>query len=256
MNCAVARKVLYPGPGKCALSLESAQAMEHLRVCPECRSYFEAQTEWSRLLREKVGTARAPEGLRDRVAEMFGSGAGNEARKPSRRGRGIAGGVLALAGSVALWLAYLVPSQLFFRELFEDHAKYLNGESQVASRGPSDIESWFRGKTDFNVRVPTFENASPLGGRLCFLRGRKAALVFYRKDGRPVSLFQFDEKGIHLLALHRSEIDGVPVWRTSWKGYSLVAFEHRGVVYALVSDLREGELLDLAAAARLKAQGY
>jgi anti-sigma factor RsiW len=256
MNCSVARKILYPVPEKCVLSLETAPAMEHLRECPECRNYFEFQTGWAQLLREKVGTEPAPESLQKGVANLVEEGAGPAARRALPRGRSIAAGVLILAGSAALWLAYLTPSRLFFRELCEDHVKYLSAESQVDSAAPPEIESWFRGKTDFNVRVPTFENASPLGGRLCFLRGRKAALVFYRKDGRPVSLFQFEEKGIHLLALHRSEVDGVPVWRTSIKGYSLVAFQHRGVIYALVSDLRDSELLDLAAAARVKAQGY
>ncbi len=256
MNCSVTRKILYPVPEKCALSLETARAMQHLRECPECRSYFEAQTDWARLLREKVGREVAPEALRKSVVELVEEGAGPAARRALPHGRPIAAGVLLLVGSAALWLAYLAPSRLFFRELCEDHAKYLSAESQVHSAAAPEIESWFRGKTDFNVRVPAFENASPLGGRLCFLQGRKAALIFYRKGERPVSLFQFEEKGIRLLVLHRSDVDGVPIWRTSIKGYSLVAFEHRGVIYALVSDLRDSELLDLAAAARVKAQGY
>ena len=36
----------------------------------------------------------------------------------------------------------------------------------------------------------------------------------------------------------------------AFSGYSLVAFENRGVVNVLVSDLREDELLPLALAAR------
>ncbi|MBI3698529.1 MAG: hypothetical protein HY238_27270 [Acidobacteria bacterium] len=61
---------------------------------------------------------------------------------------------------------------------------------------------------------------------------------------------------MNLAALDRWEVDGAPIWRASMKGYSLAAFEQRGVVYALVSDLRESELLELASAAQVKARGY
>ena len=213
MNCALARKVLYPGPAKCALSVETAQAMEHLRECLECRSYFEAHSEWSQLLRDKAGTVPAPEALRERIAAI----AERRPEKSWSRPGWVAAMALLVAGSTALWLAYFLPSKFFFRELCEDHAKYLAGDSQAPSSGNSEIESWFRGKTDFSVRVPALEGAESLGGRLCFLRGRKAALVFYRKRGRPVSLFQFDERGVSLGALNRSELGGEPLWRTSWK---------------------------------------
>ena len=252
MSCAQARKILYPDPARCALSIETAQALDHLRQCGECRSYFEAQREWSRRLREKAGMEPAPEALRERVAELVKA---PEPRTRWGRRRWVAAAVLVVAGGTGWWLASFLPAQFFFRELCEDHAKYLSAGSQVASEGRADIEAWFRGKTDFSVRVPNFENAEPLGGRLCFLRGRKAALVFYRKRGRPVSLFQFDERGVNLRALTRWDVDSAPLWRTSWKGYSLVAFRDRGVIYALVSDLRESELLDLAAAARESAKG-
>ena len=256
MNCSQAQKLLYPGPGRCALSIETAQALEHLRRCEECRRYFETQAEWSRALRDKAGTLPAPEALRERVAGMTAEPAGHLVSTPVwRRKRWVAAMVLLGAGAGGFWFASQLPSQLFFRELCEDHARYLSGESQVRSSSGAEIESWFGGKTDFSVRVPALENAETLGGRLCFMRGHKAALVFYRKRGRPVSLFQFAERDASLRALSHWELDGVPFWRISWKGFSVVAFRERGVVYALVSDLRESELVGLAAALHGKARG-
>jgi len=82
------------------------------------------------------------------------------------------------------------------------------------------------------------------------LKRHKAALIFYRKEGRAVSLFELSEAGVSLSALNRSVIDGSPIWHKSFNGYSLVAFEDRGVITVLVSDLPEGELLPLALAAR------
>jgi len=131
-----------------------------------------------------------------------------------------------------------------------DHAKYLEAQSQLSSSDPTAIEAWFRDKAEFRVNVPLLDRADLLGSRLCFLKRQKAALIFYRKAGRPVSLFELSSAGVSLWALDRTVIDGSPIWHKSFNGYSLVAFESRGVVTAFVSDLREDELLPLALAAR------
>jgi anti-sigma factor RsiW len=173
-----------------------------------------------------------------------------------RRRRVLTAALVAVVLLPTGWLAYEVSSQRFFEHVCEDHAKYLNADSQVRSPDPSVIESWFRDKTEFGVRVPTFESASLVGGRLCFLKKRKAALIFYRKHDRTVSLFQFNGSGLSLHSLDRAVIDGVPIWRASFKGFSLAAFQHRGVIYVLVSDLRESELLEMASAAQAESRGY
>ena len=253
MNCSSARKAVYPSPERCALTVQTAQALEHVRECPDCRRYFESHSEWSQLLRLKAGAEPAPEALRERVTGLIEK----HQRIPSQRIRRriVAAGVL-LALAPGLWVASHFRSRLLFRAMCEDHAKYINAESQLRSSETAQIESWFRDKTDFSVRVPVLENTDVVGGRLCFLRGRKAALVFYQHQSRPVSLFQLNSRDVSLTALDRSEVDGTPIWRASWKGYSLAAFEQRGVVYALVSDLRESELLEMASAAQIKARGY
>lgn len=258
MNCSDARKILYPLPEKCAPTIESGRATGHLRECADCRQYFERQTKLVEMLKQKVGIESTPEPLRDRIAEMV-----KKARAPrlweqpwmGRWGR-FAAAVLVFAALPVVWFAYRLPSVQFFQELCEDHVRYLSAESQVRSSDPSVLEAWFREKADFGVRVPKFDSAELLGGRLCFLKKRKAALVFYSKQGKPVSLFQFNGRGIILGVLDRAEIDGASLWRMSFKGYSLAAFENRGVIYALVSELRESELLECASAARAKSKGF
>jgi len=144
-----------------------------------------------------------------------------------------------------------MPSRLFFQDVCQDHMRYLQGQAQVASDRPSEIESWFRGKAEFAVTVPPIENAELRGGRLCFLKGKKAALIFYNRRGRPVSLFQFTATGVRLNALNKQVIDGAALWRMSWNGYTVVLFESRGIISAFVSDVQESELLHMASAARL-----
>jgi hypothetical protein len=61
MNCSQARKVLYPEPAKCSATIEQTEAVQHVRACAACQAYFSDQADWSRLLKEKVGTEKAPE---------------------------------------------------------------------------------------------------------------------------------------------------------------------------------------------------
>ena len=255
MNCAEARRVLYPAPDKCLVTTDTPRAMQHVDECVSCQSYFDAQSKWSALLKQKIGNDHAPDPLRERVARMIErhemAGSGNLMTR--RRAAFVAAG-LALTAAPAAWLVYKNRSAGIFREACLDHGKYLNAESQIPSSNPTVIESWFRSQTDYAVRIPSFESAELLGARLCFLKQRKAALVFYRKRGRTVSLFQMDASGINLRSLNHEVIDGHSIWRGSFVGYGLAAFEDRSVVYVLVSDLRESELLEMASAAQ--SQGF
>jgi len=257
MNCPETRFILYPSPEKCALTLETSKALEHLHECVKCQEHFTTQVEWSRTLKEKMGNDEISEQLQTRIMKEIGR---RPSSKPVRRPRRVrrwmlltAAFVFCLAGA---WLSYWWPSRQLFRTVFEDHARYQQAQSQVNSSSAEELESWFRDKTDFGVRVPTLDSAQLVGGRLCFLKGRKAALVFYRKEGRTVSLFQLNGRGISLAALKQAELDGNALGRMSFKGYSLAAFEQRGVVYVVVSDLRESELLNLASSMQMKSRGY
>ena len=252
MNCSQARHTLFPTPEKALVTIETPGAMDHLRDCEACQAFFEQQRELSTSLRSKVGTEPAPEALRERMAHLVETHRAAVLHLPRNRRQVlvVAASIVLTLGLGGLWLASRMPSQALFHEMCADHAKYLDAQSQLPSSDPAAIESWFRDKAEFRVNVPTLERTDLLGSRLCFLKRHKAALIFYRKEGRAVSLFELSEVGVSLSALNRTVIDGSPIWHQSFNGYSLVAFANRGVITVLVSDLQEGELLPLALAAR------
>lgn len=251
MNCSRARKTLYPSPERAVLTIDTPEATSHLRECGDCRAFFMSQAEWSSALQQKLEVGVAPEPLRDRVAKLIQKRHGSRAQWPfaGQMRKSAAAAAVVVAG-LATWWLYHMPSQSFFEEVCNDHAKYLDAQSQLPSSDPTTIESWFRDRAEVSVRVPKLEKADLLGSRLCSLRQHRAALIFYRIQGRPVSLFQLSASGVSLSTLNRSVIDGSPIWHKSFNGYSLVAFESRGVITVLVSDLQEGVLLPLALAAR------
>src|SRR5262249_48659757 len=197
--------------------------------------------ELSKSLRAKSGTEPAPEALRERMARLVEEhdSAGLPSRKRRQNLVAAAAVIAVTVGLGAIWVASRMPSQELFQEMCLDHAKYLDAQSQLSSSDPTPIEPWFRDKAEFRVQVPVLGRTQLLGSRLCFLKQRKAALIFYRKDGRAVSLFQLSGTGVSLAPLDRTLIDGSPIWHKSFNGYSVIAFENRGVITALVSDLRE-----------------
>src|SRR5712692_9435934 len=136
-----------------------------------------------------------------------------------------------ILGATSIWIYSRLHSASFFEEVCADHSKYLRAQAQLASADPGQVEAWFRDKAEFSIHVPAYENAQLLGGRLCFLKKHKAALVFYRKGGHPVALFELDASGVNLSALTRSEMDGARFWHSEFNGYSLIGFQERGVLY-------------------------
>jgi hypothetical protein len=248
MDCSQVRNILFPTSERALVTIETPSALNHVRDRQACRAFFEQQQEFSRSLRVKLGAETAPDALRESVARLIEK-RGSRGRRVSRRFLTAAATVVLVFGLGVTWFATREPAQLF-QEMCLDHAKYLDAQSQLPSSDPAAIEAWFRDKAEFRVHVPILDKADLLGSRLCFLKRSKAALIFYRKDSRPVSLFELSGSDVSLWALDRTVIDGSPIWHKSFSGYSLVAFENRGVVNVLVSDLREDELLPLALAAR------
>src|SRR5262249_32629440 len=153
----------------------------------ECRAYFTDERRFANLLAEKLGREPAPESLRHRLASRAERrpGVGKTRAWKSRWWRIAAVILLALAVPLG-WFLYRLPSERMFWTICEDHGHYLDARSQMVSSEPSHLEAWFRERVDFGVRVPRLDAGELVGGRLCILRERKAALVFYRREGKTV----------------------------------------------------------------------
>lgn len=254
MTCSEARTALYPAPSVAAARIDMADASRHVTACEECQSYFRNQEHFISDLRAACPSAPASDALKQRVgAEIEKHWKEQSARgrfQSRRRAVLLLSAGLALASGVFAWFLPRIPSKQFFDELCADHSKYLGAQSQISTNRPAAIEDWFRDKAGFRVQVPSSTEAQLLGARLCFLKKHRAALIFFRKEGHPVSLFEVNASEVSLRALHRSVIDARDFWHDSINGYSLVAIRRQGVVSILVSDLSESDLLGMAAAVR------
>ncbi len=261
MECGVARKLLYGsqvlrGDKVAPVETEIKDARLHLEQCAACRQFFAAEKKLSEVLRKHAPREGASSTLREQVLSQIAREQ-EQARGPTWLRR-FAGGrtaisvllILLLAGFLfaGLWLRSrrAQESEQFASVLVEDHTRYQSAATEVTSSEPEVINAWFRDRVRFSVQPPHLADSSLVGGRLCNLQGHPAALISYRKPQGVISLFVLDGRDIELPKEHLITLDERPCFLATQRGYNVVMWKERGLLYALVSDIRSAELLQLS----------
>ena len=255
---------------------EAAAIRGHLAVCPGCAAEARGLRQLKHLIRDAAARP-APISLRSAVA----AGLDQAQRSPARgsfafgfrlqrlQPRTVAFG--AAAAGVAAWFALGGLSHPIFQPqptrgahpLLDDgvalHARTLPLDFAATDAGL--IQTWLAGKLDFGVRVPPLRRPGPgpqptlQGVRLSTLHARPAAMVSYtmpEASGRRVSLLIVDVppgEPESLPGTARS-IEGRDVFLSQARGYNVAAWRSGEIVYSLISDLDEGDVLRLVAAAQ------
>ncbi len=248
IDCSSARRTLREAGTPAASSAELAAARRHWRDCDDCRAWEEADRDWRAALRDKISGLRTPAPVKERIfAALAGARVSVDLRRQRRQWLA-AVVVLALLGASVggLWWShesrrdgYLVAA------LTEDHLLYAThpAPAEFASADPAAVAEWFASRLDFGVAAPPIQDAELVGGRLCTLADRRVALWLYRKGLTRLSLFQMPAQGLYLGAMRRMQVNGRRYRCGHRKGVSVLAWTERGVLYALVSDLPEEEML-------------
>jgi len=263
MRCGQARKRLYLNERHGSegivfpVEAEVAQAEEHVAKCPQCQEFFGSEKRLKELLISRLPRESAPPGLRESVAIMLDEERRlnvNPPRSSWNKARRRLAVAVALAAVVtvaaAMWLSRLHLSggdQQLASTLIDDHAHTPTELAEVVSSDHKMVESWFDGKIDFSFHLPPADDASLVGGKLCNLQGRHAALIFYRHPVGRVSLFVLDGSDVDLPKDHVIPLDGRACVLDTMKGYNVVMWKDRGVLYSLVSDRGGADLLQMAA---------
>ncbi len=250
MECLAARRMLRDVRGPQAASSVMSEAFRHLNRCEACRAWDEAERGWRETLRDRLPAIETPLHVRERLFASLG-----EARVGAviRRQRGRWASALALvtvlfASLGGLWWWREVHHDGFLAAaLAEDHLLYAArpDPAEYRSNDPAAVSSWFAERVDFAVGPMSLPSAELLGGRLCTLADRRAALWLYRSGDRRVSLFQMQAQGLPLGSFRRMTVAGRSYLCGRRKGVSVLAWTSRDVLFALVSDLPEGDLLRL-----------
>lgn len=216
------------------LIAEASLSVEgHLAACEACRRRVEIERHNLHTIRQaaKAGAPAAPEAFKARLFENLRRDADHSRAVRVRRFAAMAAGVtVALVVGHQAWRGY--QRRLYEQDAAFRHARQLPLEVQSAD----GVEQWFGGKVDYRVSVPRFPNAKVAGGRLLQVRDKQAAYIRY--DGaRPMGLFVYGDDG-------DVDVGAKPAMGSS-HGYNVVTWRKGDVVYSLVSDLDEDDILGL-----------
>ncbi len=259
MECNKAREIIYLNPEAEPFSAELIEAKGHLKNCLSCADFFKEEEILKNIIHEMAPREKAPQGLRQLIVGMTAKGQGS----PMGAGGGLR--YFGLSGMIpkltfallflTLMATLLVLYNVSFKEksdllasrLIDDHIKNIPGDVQILSSDPATVEEWFRGKVDFVVNVPKLRDTKLIGGRLCQIEGKRLALLFYEKDGKPLSVFVMDSSLIDLNWKDKNSIknDETISKITNEKGCNIVFWRQKGVVFALVSDIEKPELMEI-----------
>lgn len=225
------------------LTEDEGQSLEsHLSQCEDCQAYETRLLSVHKTLGRLEGRMTVPTPLAARIRAEALRQRPNQNKKWSLVASLAAVAVLSGSG-LFLWTTQSPESRHLpdlCTVLVEDHIRYLTSEGavEIESTEPAQIEQWFKSRLDFAIQVPRFANSRLLGGRLCFLGGGRAALLFYEQKGTRVSFFAFPK-----ISLGGMKPKGDGTWSGGMHGYHVRAARREGITYALVSDLPD-EVLD------------
>lgn len=228
---------------------ERAMLEEHLRNCPRCRRRVEAlgwfQSQVRAQLQSRDDEVAPPLGLRTKVTTTLRD-AEHRSTSPLRRllpvtlGLAVLGLLLGSSQGGSLTLDPDVS--------VERHAAHLPPEVRALGDN-SDVAAFLDENFPHAVVLPNVDRDLPasrlVGARLDHLADQKAAFLMYDHRGARVSMLVYPSKS-SLTPPPRFEARRVgdrDVVAGRHRGYNLVAWSHGPLIYALVSDVDEHELL-------------
>lgn len=253
MNCKNTLKILIHSSELDCTTKEIIAAKEHLLSCTICRAIFEDQKILQNLICEKAPKYKTPQGLKENIINQIKKNYQHKSFKGIMKRRV----ALPVALSIAFVIIIVLLSYVIINEskahnivntITNQHIQYSTGTEllDVSSTNSQDIELWFKDKMDFHLKIPNLNGANIIGGRLCKLFDKPAAVLLYKNQEELISLFIFDNPDLDIYSMDMLNIDGKRLCRGNGKGVNLVLWEDKGLIYALVSPLKEMELLKLA----------
>jgi hypothetical protein len=161
--------------------------------------------------------------------------------------------VLAFAAAFALWSVLLnsftqgAPSA-FALMAVDVHQRHLRNQLplEIRSRVPREVSTWFSGKVPFEVELPNYQE---LSGQEKLYNLDGARLVGYKSDYAAYVAYEMSDDLISLVITSADIAEpsggqvivakGIPFHHNSIGELKVITWSHRGLTYALVSNLEE-----------------
>lgn len=257
MDCVQTRTIFLRKELEYFSAHDITAAEHHVTGCQNCQRFLGYNEQFGQFLQKTFGGIVTHPTVRESLLERL-------ARAQKGRYLSWPKGWMGRAAVVALCL---FGSALFYVNvvqqhdevshplvslLIEDHVEFQLRDHplDVQTSDKAQLEQWFARRVDFAVNVPQVQGAALRGGRLCYLLGKRAALICYEKGGIMLSAYILDGEGVDFEAMGRVvTANNRRICLGSGKGFHAALWKSNGLVYALVSNLRPAELEQMAARA-------
>jgi hypothetical protein len=158
-----------------------------------------------------------------------------------------------VAGALVVFAGHRATDPLV-EEAVRKHARDLPLELSTASIAPEVIPGMLASKLDFHPRPPTFrgDGVKLVGARLAQLRDWPAAYMRYETPrGGRFGLFIIDDPQRRVADEgHAVRAGPETIWVMNMRGYNVAVWRRNEIVYSLVSDLDEADLVRLVETAQ------
>jgi anti-sigma factor RsiW len=248
MDCTETRTYML-GARRRLLPREQSEAIRlHLRECEQCERADAADTELSRALAglpRRVGS----DALRRRLESRWSP---HERRWPRRLTQIVAtvGLATALAAGASVVIRAHEHSNAMATEAVNDYLRVLYSEHplEVESGGIHQVKPWFSGRLDFAPSsVFAGDDDFPLkGGSVGYFMDRKAATFIYARGLHVITLFVFRADGLPWPQAGSEPLGGHHAYARESRGFRTLMWRDGDLGYALVSDVSESDLTELA----------
>jgi anti-sigma factor RsiW len=236
---------------------ESAEVKAHLAGCAACAHAVRIQQSY-KTAAERANVA-APHVLHDAIRESIAAEPQRGRWARALRDPRAVGIAAAAVGAAAWFLAGGLQHPIWrSRHTLVDDGVALHARALPLDYTASDVSSaqrWLSDKLDFGVRLPRFAQGPRLEGvRLSHVRSRQAAVVTYtvpQANGRRVSLLIVDDPEPQLPGDARRIADR-EVWLSRARGFNIASWRNGEIVYSLITDLDEQDVLALVQSAELR----
>lgn len=237
---------------------EVAALEAHVRGCEGCRIYAEAETGTKMLIAAAYAKPVEVGELRARIRERLDGVTLPTPRWAPVRVPRLAWGALAAVLLVALTVGYFtlqpqttVEASPLVRAAVTDHVECMLGRLplEVITTDQEEVSRWLRKRLARPVGLPVLapEGEAKMSTRWARLATAEGAQILVERGGRMFSLFVMPVGKVSGELGRRVARGGREFFLNQIEGYTVVFWRQKDLLYCLVTDGAEDEVLSLAA---------
>ncbi len=252
MNCSEARHALWPPERPRLAEADVLEARQHVQGCPACESYF-AQDRALLEAYDRQSQERAPQILRERVFDALARerSRGLALASPThvRRRWVLAASVVGLlAGGFAVSLRNGPEAPNDGGLFAEDYLRRAVAEERIVSSDVDEVSRFLTRELGRPIRPLEIDGLRLTGAEICFIEGRRGAMIQYVENGRQISHYLIPREGTR-----RRDPEPASAWGSSRGagGPALITWATSEIEQALVGEVSEAHLIALARNASL-----